>query len=64
MRDRILFRCAACTVQLRAPVRLAGRACSCPGCGHRVIVPVCPPPEEPPMLVMDDGFSRGRRSFV
>ncbi|HEV8059291.1 MAG TPA: hypothetical protein VGP68_05440 [Gemmataceae bacterium] len=60
MRERIDFRCASCASQLRAPVRLAGRACSCPGCGEAVIVPVRPPAEEPPMLVMDDGFVPSR----
>ena len=60
MRERIDFSCAGCNSQLRAPLRLAGRACSCPGCGESVFVPVRPPAEGPPMLVMDDGFSRSR----
>lgn len=63
MRERIDFRCASCTAQLRAPIRLAGRTCACPGCGERVMVPMRPPAEGPPMLVMDDGFSSARASI-
>jgi DNA-directed RNA polymerase subunit RPC12/RpoP len=63
MRERIEFRCAACASPLRAPIRLAGQACSCPGCGEAVLVPVRPPAEGPPMLVMDDGFSSSRNSM-
>lgn len=59
MRDRILFLCTWCEMQLRAPLRLAGRTCNCPACGKAVVVPLRPPAEEPPVLVMDEG--RGRR---
>jgi len=60
MRNRIMFPCASCEMQLRAPLHLAGRACSCPACGERVVVPFRPPAEEPPVLVMDDGYGRAQ----
>jgi hypothetical protein len=50
---------------LRASIRLAGRLGNCPGCGHRLAVPLRIPNEEPPMLVVDDGHtqtSRGTRT--
>jgi len=55
MPQRISFSCPSCTARLRASIRLAGRASTCPGCGERLGVPVRPPSEEPPVLVMDDG---------
>jgi hypothetical protein len=61
MRARISFSCPACLARLQASIRLAGRLGACPGCGHKLAVPLRVPREEPPMLVADDGYTRTAR---
>jgi DNA-directed RNA polymerase subunit RPC12/RpoP len=54
MNASLSFRCPACQARIKAPVQLIGQARTCPGCGHRLIVPVRAPEQSGPVLVFDD----------
>jgi hypothetical protein len=52
----IRFRCPGCRARLKAPVRLLGRPCSCPGCYRDLSVRPEPPEDAGPRLVIDSGL--------
>ncbi len=62
MPDQVSFYCHSCRSRLRASLRLVGRSGPCPKCGEKVSVPASAPPEEAPVLVMDDGHRRNSSS--
>lgn len=58
---RISLRCPGCNAKLRAPLALAGRTCTCPGCKTRVVVRVPAPTDSDVALVPLDLSRRGDR---
>jgi DNA-directed RNA polymerase subunit RPC12/RpoP len=56
------IRCGGCRARIKAPVQLRGQRRSCPGCGHRVVVPFQRPEDAGPLLV-HDGFLAPRAAF-
>jgi DNA-directed RNA polymerase subunit RPC12/RpoP len=51
------FRCGGCQARIKAPFRLRGQRRSCPGCGHRVLVPFPRPADAGPVLVPDASWA-------
>jgi hypothetical protein len=64
MFERISFRCPDCRCRLRASLHFVGRSCPCPQCGRSVVVPPSAPPEEAPLIILDEGFRRPRRNVI
>jgi len=52
----IRFQCPSCRAHIKAPLLLAGRTRSCPGCEHVFTVPRSLPEDAGPMLVAMEGI--------
>jgi hypothetical protein len=54
MNSSISFRCHSCRARIKAPVQLVGQTRACPSCGHNIVIHKVIPPDQDPILVLED----------
>jgi hypothetical protein len=55
--NHFVIRCGGCQARIKASVQLRGQRRSCPGCGHRVVVPYPRLTDAGPRLVPDNSLA-------